>query len=127
MESAEPPAYVVESSLLPALNIVETQLLKHEQAPTYISVRAGDRTTYRALLSWFSQGTLTLTSAAASEIAGALRRIARTLQGGECVLTVNELPPDFFRGALPRRRRPRDVVLSTAMRLYERVLPRGIA
>ena len=120
--SRTPPTVVPEAGVLHALMLVHESMTKPggRQAPSYIVFHGGNGNVNRQLRTWFTKGTLRLSSAMASEIAIKLREIIPLL---ECTLILDSLPPWFFDGAKPMGSRPQDVVLGAARRLYEKVLP----
>ena len=124
--STGPPQYILEGSLLHALTMVEglqSAIEANREAISHIVLQAGSWRAVRDLRSWIHDGTLTMNSAAASQIAKVLFRVRDWLC---CPLIIRELPADFFRDATPADHTPAGLLLHAAERLYTRIIPEGL-
>ena len=119
--SSEPPAFILEASILHALNIVHT-LLQESPAtsPTSILITAGSFRTNMALADWQRTGTFTLKSAAAPEIAKIWHQLNATLQ---CPLRLRAVPRDFHTGSDPWDSSEGVIIKMAAKRFYEQGVP----
>ena len=92
--TAEPPAFVLEASILHALLLTEGLLRDHMLTPSRIILTTGTWCTSRILSEWQVKGTLTLKSAAAPEIAKAWHRLNNILA---CKLVIRAVPRDYLK------------------------------
>lgn len=116
MVSKEPPAFVLEASILRALLIVEKLLTQRSYAPTNVIVTTGSRRTSTILHRWQKYGTLTLLSAAASEIVKVWHRLNENLR---CNLRLQAPPKKYYAGTDPWDTSEGSLIRMAAVRFFE--------
>ena len=118
--STEPPDYIIEYSVYHALSIVRSEIRDMLPAPRYVGVWAGNWRVVMGLLKWFNTGKLGLTSSVASGIMSLVQLLTTELR---CPLILKAVPPYFFEKAELDGGRAKDVILTTAERLYGKIIP----
>ena len=91
--SSEPPAFVLEASILHALLLTEGLLREHALTPKCITLTTGTWRTCHILSEWQKRGTLALRSAAAPEIAKTWHRLNNLLP---CKLVIRAIPREYL-------------------------------
>ena len=124
--SAGPPDNIIEGSVLHALKQVQGLLEPSAFKPLdleVIKVFAGAPKVLSAIRDWFNTGTLSLNSAAASEIALILREISMRLP---CPLVICSLPRKRLQPPADSARRTSRLLMQAAQRLLQTVAPLGM-
>ena len=120
--SKEPPAFVLEASILHALLLAESLTAKMLQPPPDITISVGTRRTCMLLYNWQKYGRLALESAAADEIVKVWHRLNKVLP---CVAQFQALPWTFFEGSHPWDSSVGGLLKAAAARFFQIGIPQA--